>query len=162
MTLQNLGMLEIISASLSTAASVPSLLTSDTTNGLQMVVDQCPTAWTESGAFPYTYTCATAPTTLVASTPVIGSDLPLTDLTSPPAANNLRVTLTLPDAAGNTLQDLTPSSTSPSPARSAPPPRSDPASLTPTLLVDPDDHHPTSRGPPRAPVARRSPPRSGG
>lgn len=91
---------------LSTTASPSSVLDTDATNGLQMVIDSCPSAWTESGTAPaYTYTCGAGATTLVASRPVIGSNLTLAGLgITPGAVNHLRVTLTLPAAADNTFQ----------------------------------------------------------
>ena len=41
-------------ATLTTTATTSSLLDTDTTNGLQMVIDKCSAAWTEAGP-PYTY-----------------------------------------------------------------------------------------------------------
>jgi predicted ribosomally synthesized peptide with SipW-like signal peptide len=94
---------------LTTAASPTSLLDSSTTMGLQLVVDACSVPWTEAGTAPaYTYTCTGGTTTTVlASRPVIGSNLALSNLTSVTAGHtdNLRVTLTLPATADNTLQN---------------------------------------------------------
>ena len=91
---------------LSTTANPSSVLDTDPTNGLQMVIESCPTAWTESGSGPaYTYSCSGGATTLVASRPVIGSNLPLSGLgVVSGAVNHLRVTLSLPAAADNTFQ----------------------------------------------------------
>jgi hypothetical protein len=93
---------------LTTAATTSSLLDTNTTDGLQMVIESCPAAWTEAGTAPaYTYTCAGGATTVVASRPVIGSNLPLAGLNSLNAggSDNLRVTLTFPSAAGNNMQN---------------------------------------------------------
>jgi spore coat-associated protein N len=105
-TLENTGSIDMLSASLTTVATTTSALDTDATNGLQMVVDQCSVPWTES-AFPYVYTCGGTTTTVVASRPVIGSGVALPGIdTTAGAANHLRVTLTFPGTAGNTLQDL--------------------------------------------------------
>jgi spore coat-associated protein N len=99
------GTSSVGSVSLTTTASPSSLLDTDTTNGLQMVVDKCSVAWTESGP-PYTYTCGGTTTSVLASRAVIGNTIALSNMSSITAGNtdHLRVTLTLPAAAGNTLQ----------------------------------------------------------
>src|SRR6188508_2615669 len=104
--LLNSGSLDLASVTLTTSASPTSLLDTDTTNGLQMVIDKCSVAWTESGP-PYTYTCGGTTSSVVASRPVIGSNLALSNLgtTTAGATDHLRVTLTLPSGAGNTLQN---------------------------------------------------------
>lgn len=94
---------------LSTTASPSSLLDTDTTNGLQMAIDTCSLAWTETGtSAPFTYTCSGTTSSVLASSPVIGANLALSNLTATTAGNtdHLRVTLTLPSGAGNTLQGL--------------------------------------------------------
>src|SRR5436309_536723 len=55
--LKNIGTIAVSGITLTTTATTSSLLDTDTTNGLQMVIDRCSVAWTES-AFPYTYTCS--------------------------------------------------------------------------------------------------------
>ena len=104
--LTNSGTLDLASVTLTTSASPSSQLDADTTNGLQMVIDKCSAAWTESGP-PYTYSCSGSTSTVLASRAVIGSNLSLSNLTSTTAGNtdHLRVTLTLPSGAGNTLQN---------------------------------------------------------
>src|ERR1700675_1992501 len=101
------GTLNLASVTLSTTATTSSLLDTDATNGLQMVIDKCSQAWTESGP-PYTYTCGGSTSSVLASRAVIGSNLTLSNLgsTSAGATDHLRVTLTLPSGAGNTLQNL--------------------------------------------------------
>ncbi len=106
-TLTNTGTIDLASVTLTTNATTSSLLNTDTVTGLQMTIDKCSVAWTES-AIPYTYTCSGTTSSVLASTPVIGTNLALTNLTlTASAANNLRVTVTLPGAAGNTLQGQT-------------------------------------------------------
>jgi predicted ribosomally synthesized peptide with SipW-like signal peptide len=102
----NSGTLDLASITLTTTASPSSLLDTDATNGLQMVIDKCSLAWTEAGP-PYTYTCGGTTSSVLASRAVIGSTLALSNLgsTSAGATDHLRVTLTLPSGAGNTLQN---------------------------------------------------------
>ncbi len=76
--------------------------------GLQVTVDDCSVPWTEAGTAPaYTYTCTGTTTSVLASRPVIGANVALANLTSVTAGHtdNLRVTLTLPATADNTLQN---------------------------------------------------------
>jgi spore coat-associated protein N len=91
--------------SLTTAASSSSQLDADATAGLQMNIDKCSIAWTESGP-PYTYTCGGTTSTVLASRAVIGTDVSLSNMSSVTAGSTdrLRVTLTLPSGAGNSLQ----------------------------------------------------------
>lgn len=100
------GSIPLASVTLTTSATTSSLLNTDTTNGLQMVIDKCSIAWTEGGAGPpYTYTCGGTTTSVLASAPVIGTNLTLSNVTLTAGTDNfLRVTLTLPSAAPNTLQ----------------------------------------------------------
>jgi spore coat-associated protein N len=108
--LVNQGSLDLASVTLTTTATTSSLLDTDTTNGLQMVIDRCSAPWTESGSSPaFTYTCSGSTSTAVASRPVVGSNLALSNLTVTTAGNtdHLRLTLTLPATADNTFQNLT-------------------------------------------------------
>ncbi|MFL5921676.1 MAG: TasA family protein [Gaiellaceae bacterium] len=104
--LANSGTLDLASVTLTTTASPSSLLDTDATNGLQMVVDKCSQSWTESGP-PYTYTCGGTTSSVLASRAVTGSNLSLSNLgaTTAGATDHLRVTLTLPSGAPNTLQN---------------------------------------------------------
>ena len=107
--LSNTGDQNLASVTLTTTASPSSLLDSDTTNGLQLVIQKCSSAWTEAGSAPaYTYTCGGSTTTVLASRPVIGSNLALNSLAAVTAGStdNLLATLTFPSGAGNTLQGL--------------------------------------------------------
>jgi spore coat-associated protein N len=104
----NAGSLDLASISLTTNATTSSLLDTDTTNGLQMVIDKCSAPWTEGGVAPaYTYTCSGSTSTVLASRPVIGNALTLSNLSALThgVTDHLRVTLTFPAAAGNTLQN---------------------------------------------------------
>ncbi len=95
---------------LTTTASPSSLLDTEATNGLQMVIEKCSVPWTEAGTAPaYTYTCSGTTSTVLSSRAVIGSNLPLSNLSSlsTGSTDHLRVTLTLPSAAPNTMQGLT-------------------------------------------------------
>jgi hypothetical protein len=106
----NSGNQNLASITLTTAASPTSLLDSDATNGLQMVIDKCSVAWTEAGSSPaFTYTCSGTTSSVLASRAVIGSAIALSNLgsTTAGATDFLRVTLTFPSGAGNTLQGLT-------------------------------------------------------
>lgn len=114
--LTNSGTQNLASITLSVAATASSLLDTDTTNGLQMLVDRCfPGAWTESGngtTTPYTYTCGGSIQTVIASAPVVTNNASLSGSVTPTAltaggTDHLRVTLTLPGTAPNTMQGLT-------------------------------------------------------
>jgi len=98
---------DLSSIQLTTTASPSSLLDTDATNGLQMVIDACSVPWTEAGP-PFTYTCSGATSSVLASRAVIGANIALSNLTSltTGSTDHLRVTLTLPSVAGNTLQGL--------------------------------------------------------
>lgn len=93
---------------LTTTGTGANLLTSDATSGLQVAIEKCSAAWTES-AVPYTYTCASPAlkTVVLASRPIIGADVALSSLgLAAGSVNNLVVTATLPSTAGNTFQNL--------------------------------------------------------
>ena len=100
------------SVTLTSVASTSSLLDTEATDGLQVKIEKCslPTGWVEAGVAPaYTYTCPLGTvSTVMAERPVIGSNVSVTGLDSlstAGATDALRMTLTLPSAAGNNLQD---------------------------------------------------------
>jgi spore coat-associated protein N len=100
------GTVDLGSATLTTNVSASSGLDTDVTDGLQVAIDKCSVAWTESGP-PYTYTCGGATSAVLASRPLIGSNLALSNLTlTAGTTDHLRVTVTLPSTAGNTFQNL--------------------------------------------------------
>ncbi len=105
----NQGSADFASVTFTTTATSSSLLDTDGTNGLQMTIDKCSVAWTESGP-PYTYACGGTTSSVLASQAVIGSNLSLSnvsDLNTAGTTDHLRVTLSLPSGAPNTLQGLT-------------------------------------------------------
>lgn len=107
--LSNTGNQALSTITVTSTASPSSLLDTDATNGLQLLIQSCSSTWTEAGTAPaYTYTCGGTTSTVLASRAVIGSNLPLSGLNSLTAGStdNLMATLTFPAAAGNTLQGL--------------------------------------------------------
>ncbi|HEV7864144.1 MAG TPA: hypothetical protein VGR20_15645, partial [Acidimicrobiia bacterium] len=105
----NTGSQDLASVGLTTTASPSSLLDTDATNGLQMVIDRCSVAWTESGVSPaFTYTCGGSTTTIITTRAVIQSALAMASLSALTAAgtDHLRLTLTFPSTAGATFQGL--------------------------------------------------------
>lgn len=107
--LNNTGNQNMAAITLSTTPTVTSLLDSDATNGLQMVIDRCSVPWSEAGTSPaFTYTCSGTTTSVLATRAIIGTNLALNNLNSVTAGalDHLRVTLTFPSIAGNTFQSL--------------------------------------------------------
>lgn len=109
-TLVHGGTIDAGSFTLETAASVSSLLDTDTVDGLQVQVDRCSVPWTEAEPTPgvYTYTCGGTTQSVLASTPIIvtpAATLANMDLTAG-ASNHLRVLVTFPATADNTFQGL--------------------------------------------------------
>ena len=99
------GSISFGSATLTTSATTSSGLDTDASNGLQIAIDKCSQAWTESGP-PYTYTCGGSTSTVLAWRALIGSNLTLSNLTlTAGSTDHLRVTVTFPGGAGNTLQN---------------------------------------------------------
>jgi len=100
------GSISFASATLTTSASPSSNLDTDAANGLQIAIDKCSQAWTESGP-PYTYTCGGSTSTVLASRALIGSNMALSNLTlTAGSTDHLRVTVSLPSSADNTFQNL--------------------------------------------------------
>ncbi|WP_193608762.1 hypothetical protein [Nocardioides lijunqiniae] len=98
------------SIKLTTTGATANKLTTDQIDGLKLTVDQCTTGWTKATG-TNDLTCAGGTVTnLVAARPVVGTNLDLgaatTALNTNAAAANLRLTLTLPEAADNTFQGL--------------------------------------------------------
>ncbi len=106
-TITNTGSVDMLdSVTLTSNAKTSSLLDTDTTDGLQIAIDKCSEAWKESSA-PYTYVCGGTTTSVLASTPVIGTSMALKNIDATAGTeNNLRATLTLPSTAGNDFQGL--------------------------------------------------------
>ena len=101
------GSIDLASITLTTNATTSSLLDTDATNGLQMVIDRCSNAWTEGGTAPaYTYTCSGATSTVLASRAIVGTNLALSNLSALTngVTDHIRVTLSFPSAAPNSFQ----------------------------------------------------------
>lgn len=108
-TLTNSSTSALGSITLTTSATTSSLLDTDATNGLQVLIEKCSVAWTEGGVAPaYTYTCGGTTSTVLASRAIVGSGLALSNVAqSASSTDYLRVTVSLPTTAGNTFQNLT-------------------------------------------------------
>ena len=91
----------------STIPATPNLMTTDVTNGLQLTIESCTTAWTvvANGAD----TCSGTPAPVLAKTSIIGANRTLANLAALTAAgaDNLKVTTSLPNTADNNFQGLT-------------------------------------------------------
>lgn len=108
-TLTNGGTADLGAVTLTTAALPSSKLDTDVANGLQMKIDSCSAAWTKAGAATApTYTCTGTTASVVAPKPVIGAGTAVNNLTALSATktDNLLVTMTLPQTADNTFQNL--------------------------------------------------------
>lgn len=108
--LANTGSMNLSSITLTTTAAPSSKLDTDVTNGLQMVIDRCSVAWTESGSSPnFSYTCGGSTTSIIATRAVIGSNLSMSGLSALTGggSDHLRLTLTLPSSADSTFEGLT-------------------------------------------------------
>jgi predicted ribosomally synthesized peptide with SipW-like signal peptide len=106
--LLNQGTLNLAAITLTTSATTSSLLDTDATNGLQMAIDRCSVAWTESGSSPaFSYTCSGSTSVVLASRAVVGTNLALANLgaLTAGATDHLRLTLTLPSTADNSFQN---------------------------------------------------------
>lgn len=98
---------DLAAITLTTTASPSSSLDTNTTDGLQVTIDRCSEPWTEGGSAPaYTYTCAGTTSTVLATRPIIGTDLSLSNLTATTggATDHLRVTVSLPSSAPSSMQ----------------------------------------------------------
>lgn len=108
-TLANTGDSALGTVSLTTAdtATPVSALSTDGTNGLQLLIENCSTAWTGTAA-PYTCPSPATKTTVLASSPIIGANRALANLTALTngKTDNLKVTTTLPSAATDAFQGI--------------------------------------------------------
>lgn len=111
-TTSTLGSIKLTTEAKTAAGTVhSSKLDTDATNGLQMVIERCSEAWTESGTSPaFTYACdgTRTKTTVLASRAIIGADLDLSSALglSAGTTNYLLVKVNLPTTADNTFQNL--------------------------------------------------------
>ena len=95
------------SVKLTTSRTTSNLLTSDATNGLQLKVEQCSVAWTKVGDDQRPQPAPGPPRPVVAQRAVVATPstwAPATSTSTPAgAASNLRITLALPEVAGQHL-----------------------------------------------------------
>lgn len=94
---------------LSTVATSSSLLDQDPVNGLQLAIDRCSAPWEAvPGASRARYRCPGRSVSVLAPRPVLGSNLPLSNLDGGARAgeHHLLLALTLPESAGNEFQGL--------------------------------------------------------
>src|SRR5436190_11418369 len=98
------GTINLASVALTTSATTSSVLDTDATNGLQIVIDKCSQAWTEAGP-PYTYTCGGSTSTVLSSRAVIQTGVTLSNLSALTAGNtdHLRVTLAFRGGPGDSV-----------------------------------------------------------
>ena len=103
------GTVDMSAIALTTTAPTTSALDTNATHGLQLAIDRCSQAWTESGSSPaFTYTCGGSTSSVLASRAVIGASVALSNLgVSAGSTNYLRVTLSFPTTADDTYQGLT-------------------------------------------------------
>lgn len=99
------------SVTMTTSSRSQNLLTQDTTNGLQLEVDLCPSAWEKKSEDSNELTCAGTTTPLAATRAVLGDDLDLgpavtAALNDETGVAHLRITLSLPETADNKFQGL--------------------------------------------------------
>jgi hypothetical protein len=103
--LVNSGNVGLGSVNLSTTVASPSVLTTDTVNGLQIAVKSCTVPWTQGGtATAATYACS-GTERLLGSGPAV-SNLPLNNPASLTAGgtDHLTFSISLPAGADNTFQ----------------------------------------------------------
>jgi hypothetical protein len=103
--LVNSGNLGLGSVTLGTTVATPSVLTTDTVNGLQMAVKSCAVPWTQTGTqTAATYTCSSGER-LLGSGPAVGN-IVLSNPASLAAGGTdyLTFSISLPSTADNTFQ----------------------------------------------------------
>jgi spore coat-associated protein N len=106
-TLANTGDSDLNAVTLITdAGATVSALTSDAVNGLQLTIENCSTPWTGAAA---PYTCGGTKTEVLASTPIIGANRALANLTALTAEKTdyLKVSTTLGTDFDNIHQGAT-------------------------------------------------------
>jgi spore coat-associated protein N len=107
--LKNVGSARIHTVSLTTVAVPSSPLVSDPVNGLQIRIDRCTKPW-RIPPRATAYACGGQVTQVVASRPVLGTDIPLAnvaDLAPPQHKVRLLLTLTLPQTATSVVMGQT-------------------------------------------------------
>src|SRR6266536_247929 len=97
--LRTAGTIDASTYTMTTTADTPSVLTSDASHGLQLAVARCAVAWTG----PAPYTCSGTVTRNVVAGPIVQSDASMGRMLPAGTADYLRIAVSLPEAAGNTL-----------------------------------------------------------
>jgi hypothetical protein len=93
---------------LASVATTSSVLTTDTTNGLQLTVKACSQAWTQGGtAQAPTYTCAGTQRTVLDAPVVTNASLSSPLSLNPGGVDHLTVSIALPTSADNQFQGKT-------------------------------------------------------
>jgi predicted ribosomally synthesized peptide with SipW-like signal peptide len=103
--LVNSGNVALGSVTLNTTVSAPSILTTDTTNGLQLAVKSCSVPWTQGGtATAATYACSGTERVLGSGPAVSNITLNNPASLAAGATDYLTFAVSLPTTAGNTFQ----------------------------------------------------------
>jgi hypothetical protein len=106
--LSNDGSTALSSVTLTSMATAPSILTTDTANGLQLSVKGCSAPWTQGGtASAPTYTCSGTTSTLYAGAAVNSVQLPNPASLVSKGVDYLTFSVSLPNSADNTFQGKT-------------------------------------------------------
>jgi hypothetical protein len=103
--LVNDGSSPLGSVILNSSVATPSVLTSDPTNGLQLLVKKCSVAWTQGGsASAPTYTCSGTETVVGSGPAVSNMTVPAANALTAGGTDYLTLSLSLPASADNTFQ----------------------------------------------------------
>jgi hypothetical protein len=103
--LVNDGDLAMSSVSVVSTATAPSILTTDTVNGLQLAVRSCSVPWTQGGtASAPTYTCSGSQSTVMTGPVVANTGLSNPASLNPGGTDYLTFSISLPTTADNTFQ----------------------------------------------------------
>jgi hypothetical protein len=88
------------------ATGTPSVLTTDSTNGLQLSLKACSVAWTQGGtASAPSYTCSGTTTTMYSGPAAASLQLSNPASLNPGGVDNLVFSVSLPSSADNTFQN---------------------------------------------------------
>ena len=103
--LVNLGSSPLGSVTLGSTVATPSVLTTDTTNGLQLAVKKCSVPYTQGGtASAATYTCSGTETVLASGPAVSNYSLSGVSALNAGGTDYLTFSISLPTSADNTFQ----------------------------------------------------------
>jgi hypothetical protein len=105
-TLVNDGNSPLSSVDLGVTATASSVLTTNTTHGLQLALKSCTVPWTAGGtAAAPTYTCSGTARDISTGPAVSNRGIPGANSLNPGGTDHLVYTISLPTAADNTFQD---------------------------------------------------------